>query len=74
MDSLEIPIFKLPKIKNKIIWGTAHEFEQWLDEFVEGLESYSIQYKPILVDNRVSYTALITYPEPEEEESNVHAD
>jgi hypothetical protein len=57
-------------IKNKIIRskvGGRLEFETALDKFIEGLDSYSIQYKPLYTGDRVVYTALISYQEEEEE-------
>lgn len=60
----------IPIVKNKIIStiSRADEFEKKLDEFIDGLDSYSIQYKPFLGYNGgVVYTALVTYTIQKEE-------
>jgi hypothetical protein len=59
----------LPVIRNKVIEGdTVLKFETKMDSFLQGLDSYSIQYKPLRPGNRTFYTALITYHEPMEKE------
>ena len=59
-------------LKNKIITDTVEvQFEDQMDEFIKDLASYSIQYKPVFINNTIWYTALVTYQEPEKEENNV---
>jgi hypothetical protein len=66
---LDLPI---PKIKNKVIYDhDTNTFEWKLDEFIDGLDSYSIQYKPVVNSGRIFCTALVTYPVPEEGEEDV---
>lgn len=50
-------------LKNKIITDLLGvQFEEQLDEFLEDLVDYSIQYRPIHIGGgKIEYTALVTY-------------
>jgi hypothetical protein len=57
-------------MRSKLIKHSKNtEFERELDEFLEDLNSYSVQYKPIAdASGYVMYTALIMYYVEEDED------
>lgn len=64
-----------PTIRNKVIKNaSAFSFEQEMDDFLKGLDSYSIQYKPVGTRANLMYTALITYQEIPKVQNNVEGD
>ena len=64
-----------PVLKNKLITETSKgDFEDEMDKFIEHLDSYSIQYRPIAEGANIWFTALITYQEPAKEIINARRD
>jgi len=58
--------FKKPTIKTKVIADTRiPKFEQKMDKFLEPLDSYSVQFKPVCNSKGSTLVALIMYQEPE---------
>jgi hypothetical protein len=60
-------------MKVKVISGGKVDFEDKLERFIQPLDSYSVQYKPVVLDrlgysdNKMRYTALVIYAEPTDE-------
>jgi hypothetical protein len=57
-----------PVIRNKVIHDKDPIiFEHKMDAFLEGLDSYSVQYKPVCCGGHVYCNALVTYHKPVKE-------
>jgi len=61
-----------PWMRNKLIVAQEVDyFESKMDKFIENLDNYSIQYKPVCENSiGVWYTALITYEDYRKDEDD----